>query len=87
MSGKMTEVTASIAIWNIRAEDITVTPNEKAPHLLRLNLCDDVRIVLDRDAADAAGQAAAMRKLARLATEVAEELELQAAPQITEADR
>lgn len=70
----MADVEASAAIWDIRAEEITLTPNEKAPHLLRLELCDEVRIVLSSDR-DVPEQAAAMRRLAQLATEAAEELD------------
>ena len=74
-----TEVNASIAIWKIRASGMALSPNPGTPHLLRLDLCDGVRIVLNRDAADTAEQAEAMRELARLATEAAEDLERGAA--------
>jgi hypothetical protein len=70
-----TRVNADVSIWHIRAGGMQLTPNKTAPHLLRLDICEDVRIVLDRDAADTAEQAAAMRELARLATEAAEDLE------------
>ena len=83
----MAETTAYVVIWHIRAGEIKLVPNKQAPQLLRLELCDDVHITLDRDAPDTAGQAAAMRKLARLATEAAEDLERHAAAQITKADR
>jgi hypothetical protein len=76
----MTEVTAHIAIWHIRAEDMALTENKNDPRLLRLDVCEDVRIVLDRnDDPRIAEQAAAMRELARLATAAAEDLERQAA--------
>lgn len=75
----MTEVNASVAIWSIRSEGMALTGNPKAPHLLRLDICEDVRIVLARDGDDTAGQAVAMRKLAELATEAAEDLERWAA--------
>ena len=74
-----TEVDATVAIWNIRASGMALSPNPGAPHLLRLDICEGVRIVLDRDAADTAEQAEAMRVLARLATEAAEDLERGAA--------
>jgi hypothetical protein len=80
----MADITANVSIWDIRAGDMALTPNEQAPELLRLILCEDVRIVLRRDRETAAGQAAAMRELARLATEAAEDLE-KAAGQVTEA--
>jgi hypothetical protein len=71
----MAEVTANVSIWHIRAGDMELTPNEQAPQLLRLDVCEDVRIVLDRDSADTAEQAAAMRRLAELAAEAAQDLE------------
>jgi hypothetical protein len=71
----------------LRAEDITLTPNRQAPSLLRLELGNDVHVVFDSAADDTAEQAAAMRKLARLAAEAAEELERRTAAQITETDR
>jgi hypothetical protein len=75
----MTDITANISIWNVRADSISLEQNSQAPKLFRLQLCNDVGIILDRDAADIAGQAAAMRELARLATEAAEDLEKAAA--------
>ena len=69
----MAEITASVSIWHLRAEDITLTPNRQAPSLLRLELGNDVHVVFDSAADDTAEQAAAMRKLARLAAEAAEE--------------
>jgi hypothetical protein len=80
----MADITANVSIWDIRAEDMALTPNEQAPELLRLDICEDVRIVLRRHRETAAGQAAAMRELARLATEAAEDLE-KAAAQVMEA--
>lgn len=76
---RRTEVAANVSIWNIRPGGMTLTPNEHTPQLLRLHLCDDARIVLDREAHDTAQQAEAMRVLARLATEAAEDLERHAA--------
>jgi hypothetical protein len=75
----MTFVDFSLAIWHIDPDGITLTPNEKAPDLLRLQLCEDIRIVLEGDSDDTARQAAAMRKLSGLAAEAAAELERQAA--------
>jgi hypothetical protein len=72
-------IDAQVAIWHIRAGGMKLSPNESSPALLRLQVCEDVRFVLDRDAADTAGQAAAMRRLAELATEAAEDLERHAA--------
>lgn len=72
-------IDAQVAIWDIRAGGMCLSPNERTPQLLRLYLCEDVRFVLDRDAPDTAGQAAAMRRLAELATEAAEDLERHAA--------
>jgi hypothetical protein len=67
------EVEASVAIWGIRADDISLTPNEQSPRLLRLHLGEDVRIVVGHG--DEAEEAAAMRRLIEVATEAAEELE------------
>ena len=71
----MAEVTAYASVWHPRAGEMRLRQNEKAPQLFRLELCMDVQVVLDRGAADVAEQAAAMRELARLATEAAEDLE------------
>ena len=80
MAEHKTEVHASFAVWHIRAGDMALTPNPSTPQLLRLNICEDVRIILDRDTSDTAEQAAAMRELARLATEAAEDLEGRGGP-------
>jgi hypothetical protein len=65
-------------LWHIRAGDITLTPRPGVPSLLRLDLGGGVRIMLDSAADDSAGLAAAMRRLAEVAAEAAEQLECRA---------
>ena len=71
----MPDVTASISIWHARAAAMRIEQNQTTPPLFRLQLCDDVSIILDREAGDAGEQAAAMRRLAELATQAAADLE------------
>lgn len=75
MSDTPTEILTNVGIWHIRAGGMALKPNDKAPQLLRLNICEDVGIVLNRDADDTALQAEAMRELAGLASQAAEDLE------------
>lgn len=75
----MAEIQGSFAVWHLRAEDVKLVPNPMNPRLLALYFDRSARIVLDRGAADTAEQAAAMRRLARLAAEAAEDLERAAA--------
>ena len=63
-----------VVLWHITPGDVTLTPSGSRFTLMRLDI-GRVRVMLDRAAPDAAGQAVAMRELARLATEAAEELE------------
>ena len=79
MADGETEIHNDVSIWHIRAGGMRLSPNDQTPQLLRLYLCEEVRLVLDRDAADTAEQAAAMRRLAGLAAEAAEDLERAAA--------
>lgn len=71
----MAEVTASVAVWDIRAGDIALSPNEKSPGMLRLHLTEDVRLIIGGSSGDAAAEAEAMRRLEAVAAEAAEELE------------
>jgi hypothetical protein len=71
----MADTRAYAAISHLKPGDITLTPNQSAPRMMRLDLGTDVHIVLDSGAADAAQQAAAMRRLAEVATEAADWLE------------
>jgi hypothetical protein len=68
----MASLMTIIAIWDLRADDIRLRPNEPG---IRLELGSDVIITAGHVPSKAADEAAAMRKLAEVATEAAEELE------------
>ena len=68
----MASLMTIIAIWDLRADDIRLRPNEPG---IRLELGSDVNITAGHVPSKAADEAAAMRKLAEVATEAAEELE------------
>ena len=72
----MASLMTIIAIWDLRADDIRLRPNEPG---IRLELGSDVNITTGHVPSKAADEAAAMRKLAGLATGAAEELERRAA--------
>jgi hypothetical protein len=71
----MADIETSVAIWDICADDISLSPNEQSPGLLRLHLTKDFRLIIGGAAGDAAQEAAAMRRLAEVAAEASAELE------------
>src|ERR1039457_7537349 len=74
-TGRMTAMASLmtiIGIWDLRADDIRLRPNEPG---IRLELGRDVNITAGYVPSKAADEAAAMRKLAEVATEAADELE------------
>ena len=79
----MAETRATASVWGIRAEDITLKRHEgHAPVYLELG---NLVYVTLGDPGSEALEAAAMRRLAEVAAEAAEELERRAAAQVTEA--
>lgn len=75
----MADASWDVAIYDIRADDIQLRDSEEALYLYFIR--PDVRIALRTDHvhADWAAEAAAMRRLAEVATEAAGELERLAA--------
>jgi hypothetical protein len=72
----MASLMTIIAIWDLRADDIRLRQGAGG---IRLELGNDVDIAAGHVPSKAADEAAAMRKLAGLATGAAEELERRAA--------
>jgi hypothetical protein len=75
----MAETRATASVWDIRADDIALKRHDTIPAVLYLELGNLVYLTVGSSPEDEALEAAAMRKLARVATEAAEDLERRAA--------
>ena len=81
----MADARATASVWNLRADDVAVK-RYKSQAALYLELGELVSVTLGLDREAAADEAAAMRKLERLAGELAAELERRAAAREDGAD-